>query len=141
MGTVSRDEEVMQKVYAAVEAARDKPYVIGQHDCALFVVGIVKEMTGRDYSDKFKGKYKTMKGSLKVIRRLAGPVGTLEQAVTNILSINPLRVSWAMRGSPVLYIEDEQEHLGICLGDKAAVLHEEGLKFIPLHECKVCWNI
>ena len=139
--TVSRDSEQLEEMNKLLEEARNKPYKIGEHDCALFVTDIMRVFSGRDYSKAFRGKYKTQTGALKLIKRLSGGEESLREAATNVFGIDPLKPAWAMRGSPVLYKEDGQEHLGVSTGTHAAVLHEDGLKFIPLSDCECCWNI
>lgn len=54
----------------------DKPFRPGHHDCALFAAGAVAAMTGADPAAAWRGRYTTLAGGLRVIRRdgHAGPI-------------------------------------------------------------------
>ncbi len=48
---------------------RARPFEIGQHDCALFAAGAVQAMTGHDPAAAWRGRYTTLRGGLRVLRR------------------------------------------------------------------------
>ncbi|GGA65013.1 DUF6950 family protein [Pelagibacterium lentulum] len=52
-----------------VDNVRTKPYAFGYQDCWLFVAGAVSAMTGTNHAKKHKGKYKTARGALGIMRR------------------------------------------------------------------------
>lgn len=130
-----------RRLYALIESARHEAYIIGKHDCALFAIKAVEVVTGVDYSERVRGKYKTVRGSLRLVSVLSKGKG-LEGAVTKIVGIESVGPLFAQRGEPMLYIEDTGgEHLGICVGDKCAVLAEDGLQFVSITDCKCCWRV
>lgn len=53
--------------YLAVEAGT--PFVPGTSDCALFAAGAVAAMTGSDPAARWRGRYSTARGGLRVLRR------------------------------------------------------------------------
>jgi hypothetical protein len=53
--------------YLASCAAR--PFEPGQHDCALFAAGAVAAMTGHDPAAPYRGRYTTILGGQRVLRR------------------------------------------------------------------------
>lgn len=50
------------------ETART-PFAHGEMDCALFAAGAVAAMTGVDPAQRWRGRYKTLKGGLGALRR------------------------------------------------------------------------
>lgn len=53
-----------------IDAVRRTPFAYGRHDCALFAAGAVEAMTGVDPSVELRGKYKTLGGGLRQLKRL-----------------------------------------------------------------------
>ena len=45
------------------------PFQPGQHDCALFAAGAVEAMTGVDLAAGWRGRYHTLRGGIRVLRR------------------------------------------------------------------------
>ena len=46
-----------------------KPFVWGEHDCATFAAGAVMAMTGEDFAKPYRGKYKSLRGGLGMLKR------------------------------------------------------------------------
>lgn len=46
-----------------------KPLVWGEYDCALFSAGGVEVMTGEDFSAPYRGRYKTLAGGLRLLKK------------------------------------------------------------------------
>lgn len=128
-------------LFEAVEEARDKEYVLGSHDCALFAIDLLGKITGVDYGEKVRGKYKTLSGAKVLIKKLGGGTNKqLGKAVSEVLMQDPLGSLWGQRGDPLIITIDKVEHIGICVGAEGVVLTEEGLLFIPLDQFQYCWN-
>ena len=59
------------RLAAAIMAARDKPFIWGQHDCAIWTFDLRRALTdGPDHASLWRGKYKTALGAERVMRRL-----------------------------------------------------------------------
>lgn len=58
------------RLSAYVEEVRRKPFVYGEHDCALFAAGAVDAMTGSDPAAGLRGKYKTIAGGFRQLKKL-----------------------------------------------------------------------
>lgn len=54
---------------AYIDEVMKKPFVWGEHDCALFAAGAVQAMTGSDPAASYRDKYKTLKGGLGLLKR------------------------------------------------------------------------
>ncbi|KQV31153.1 hypothetical protein [Rhizobium sp. Root1204] len=53
-----------------IDAVRQTPFAYGSHDCALFAAGAVEAITGVDPSLELRGKYKTLMGGLRQLKKL-----------------------------------------------------------------------
>ncbi|MBI3936759.1 MAG: hypothetical protein HY323_07260 [Betaproteobacteria bacterium] len=135
-----RSEGWEARLYAAVARARREPYVIGTHDCALFALDVVRELTGHDLGEAVRGRYDTEAGSLRLMRRLGG--GGLREAVNAVLDAEPVGWMEAQRGDVLLLVDARGvEHLGVCLGAEGAVLGPAGLDFLRLERFACAWRI
>lgn len=123
-----------------IEAARYKEYKIGKHDCALFVVEVIKRISGLDLLGRLKDKYNNKAESLKFIKELGGK--GLKEAVVFILGYNDISVTLATQGDLLIYKDfKKEEHLGICVGHKTVFLGESGLVFVNTLDCSYAWRI
>ncbi|MCO4316350.1 hypothetical protein M8997_004075 [Phyllobacterium sp. 21LDTY02-6] len=52
-----------------IDASMQKPFQWSEHDCALFAAGAVEAMTGEDFAAPYRGKYKSLKGGLGLLKR------------------------------------------------------------------------
>lgn len=116
------------RLAAQVEQARRQPYVLGTHDCLHFTCQCIKVMTGVDYWPRFAG-YATRREALRTIAKIAP---TLAGAVDIVLGQAMRPAPFAHRGDVVLFHDAAGDHLGVCVGLKAAVLGEAGLAFVRL---------
>ncbi|OCP04994.1 MULTISPECIES: hypothetical protein [unclassified Ensifer] len=67
---MKRFDDWYPRLAAYVSSVRRLPFEYGRHDCALFAAGAVAAMTGIDPAAKLRGKYSTLAGGLKKLRRL-----------------------------------------------------------------------
>ena len=128
-------------LFEEVEKARDKRYVLGKHDCALFAINLLGKITGVDYSTRVKGKYKNLTEAKKLIKKLGrGTNKQLHLAVSEVLHALPTSSFRGKRGDPLLIAIDGVEHIGICVGAEGVVLTPKGLMFIPLDQFQYSWS-
>jgi hypothetical protein len=125
-----------QRLEAAVEAARLQPFRWGQHDCALWAADVTLQITGVDYAQDFRGRYRTQRQALAIIARRGG----LAAIATKALGY-PVRITQARRGDVCLVCRDSGPSLGICIGDRAAFTGPQGLALLPLLECEQAWHV
>lgn len=109
------------------ESAR-KPFVEGEHDCALFLAGGVHAMTGVDFAAAFRGKYTTTKGGLKLLRE----EGFVDHADLARQRLAQKPVAMAFEGDGAVIQESRVPALGIVQGAAIYVLRETGLGTVPL---------
>jgi hypothetical protein len=109
------------------EVAR-KPFRPGEHDCALFAAGAIATMTGTDPAAKYRGRYTTVPGGLRILRRdgfadhVALVTGLLEE-------IPPLM---AQVGDLAVVPTPEGPALGVVAGAEVLVLRPEGQGAVSL---------
>lgn len=107
-----------------VAPAARRPFKPGQHDCALFVAGWVREVTTIDLAEGWRGAYRSEGGGLRKLRRAGfeSPVAVLEGALPEIAPVAALP-------GDVVVLEDEA--MGILGGEQVYVLRAEGLGIVP----------
>ena len=66
---MTRKEDWRKRLGDYVAGLRTRPYAFGSQDCWLFVAGAVKAMTGTDYAKPHRGRYKTARGALGIVKR------------------------------------------------------------------------
>ncbi len=119
-----------------IEEHRNKPFFYGENDCCLFAAKVVLAITGIDYAEEFRGTYSSKLGALRIIGR-----GGMEEFMTRILKTQPKPAYNAFRGDLLLYVLEGEDHIAVCLGAKAALPVDEGLRFINTDDCVCCWNV
>lgn len=116
------------------EVART-PFSEGQHDCALFAAGAIQAMTGRDLAAEWRGRYRTTKGGIRVLRKagynshIAYAASLFEQTVTP--RIGDLAVVEAEDGPA----------LGVVQGTHAYVVGRQGLTLLPISAARKFFEV
>lgn len=104
------------------------PFEMGKHDCALFAADAIKAMTGEDPAAVWRGRYTTMLGGLRVLRK-EGYQDHVD-LVTKRLTEKP--VALACPGDLAVVPTADGPALGIVQGESIYVLRLEGLALVPL---------
>ncbi len=111
--------------YLAEAAAR--PFAYGQHDCATFAARWVEQRTGRDVTDGLIGRYATLRGGLRIMKRRG-----LADHVAFFASVLPHRTGLPRTGDLVAVDGIDGPAMGIWGGEAAHHLSETGLAALPL---------
>jgi formylmethanofuran dehydrogenase subunit D len=53
----------------------------------------------------------------------------------------PKTAAYAKRGDVILFDCGDGDALGICIGDKIAVMGQDGLVILPMSECLKAWSV
>lgn len=56
-------------LFEYVHGVARTPFAWGSHDCALFAAGAVQAMTGRDFASPYRGRYSTLAGGLRLLKK------------------------------------------------------------------------
>lgn len=114
------------RVYLAAQA--DAPFEMGRVDCGSFGGGAVEAMTGENPHAAVAGKYKTMKGALRALKRL-GHEDHIAYAASVMDEIDPL---YAQFGDIAVVDSPEGPALGVVVGAHIEIRTPEGRGVVPL---------
>lgn len=140
MAPLTRIEGWESRLAAVIEAARARPYVLGESDCLRLACAAVEAITGRDYWPKFAG-YRTKRQALVTIARIAP---TLGEAVTATLGRQPANPRTALRGDIALFRDAAgEDHLGVVTGAYVMVTLPDGIGSMSIeHPGVLCsWRV
>lgn len=122
----------------AIKKAGKQGFSWGENDCCLFACDVVLAITGVDYAEEFRGRYKTEIGAARALKNIGA--GSLIDTVDKIVGERkPL--ARAMRGDFVLTSQNGNDMLGICLGEYSAFLCEKGFYYEKTLQCKSSWSV
>ncbi|MFS0771031.1 DUF6950 family protein [Sphingomonas sp. 1P08PE] len=107
-------EQRLHDYLAGLEGAE---FVWGKMDCALFAAGAVEAMTGEDPAAAYRGKYRSVAGSVRALKTYGA--GTL--AATIDAGFEEREVGFARRGDLVMV----DGMVGVCIGPDALFIGEE----------------
>jgi hypothetical protein len=111
--------------YLAAEART--PFEYGTSDCALFAAGALYAMTGSDPSADYRGRYTSLRGGLRILRK-DGFRDHVERAAALLTEEAPQRT----RVGDIAVVEtSEGPSLGVVQGEWIAVRTLSGLGFVP----------
>ncbi len=124
-----------------IEKARFKEYKLGEHDCALFAIEVIKEVHGIDYGEGIRDCYNSRIGYFRIWRKLG--CWSMKEVVEKITGLKNEEMRRVRRGDLVLFRDKKKkEHLGICIGDKVAIVTlSDKLIFLDIFNCECCWRI
>lgn len=134
-----RVEDWPLRLNAHLDSARDRAFVWGEHDCALFAANWVRQATGVDYAAAYRDRYATPHGAARVLKT-QGP-GTLRAAVGQALGAE-IPALKAQRGDLLLWQQAQGgDTVGICTGAEGAFAGPGGLVMVPLRDCAAGWRV
>lgn len=122
-----------------VQGVARKPFAWGDHDCALFAAGAVAAMTGQDFGAPYRGKYKTMRGGLRLLKRK----GLADHAALAASLFEEVHPSRAQVGDIAAVEEDGHVALGIVQGPRIYVLRPgaAGIGTVGLLDAKRAFRV
>jgi hypothetical protein len=136
MGT-ARIPHWEQILASAILAARDRPFVWGQHDCATWAFDLRRDLTGGpDHAALWRGRYRTAGGCLRVLRRTGWE--TLEAGGRALLGTPLADPRLAQRGDLVL--GGAPEAFGVVAGAHVIFVAPDGLVSLPLSRARLAWR-
>lgn len=106
-----------------VEESRNKSFVYGQHDCCLFGADVVLAQTGIDLAADYRGKYKTLAGGIKLLKKAgyADQIDFLEKHLEEIPT------AFASVGDIGVVSFEGMDSVCVVIGAFAAAITETGL--------------
>ena len=113
------------------------PFEPGKHDCALFVAGAIAAMTGEDPAARFRGRYTTVRGGLRVLRA-EGFGDHVEMVASRLEEVAPLM---AQVGDIAVVDTPEGPALGIVAGADILVPGRDGLGAVSLMQGRRAFSL
>jgi hypothetical protein len=113
------------------------PFRPGRHDCALFAAGCVEAMTGEDPAAAFRGRYSTLAGGRRVLRR-AGFADHVALVASLFDEIAPLM---AQVGDIAVVNSPEGPALGLVAGADIVVPAPQGLGAVSLMAARRAFRV
>lgn len=138
MGQGMRLDDWASKMNEVIDKARTTPFEWGVSDCALFAADCVKAMTGFDWAEPFRGRYKTPRGSLLALKKYGN--GSLEKTMDASFERHS-KIALTRRGDVVAMDNPAGVCLGICVGSIVAVRSEKGVEFFPVKQAIASWRV
>ena len=114
-------------------AKRQEPFEYGVNDCCMFAAGAVEAITGEDPMSEFRGKYDSLKTSLKAIKDIGA--GTLEATMDG--KFPEVAISHAQRGDLAFF----DDSVGVVMGGFAYFVSDDGLERINRSLWDKCWSV
>lgn len=125
-----RKQDWAKRLVAYVREVAKKPYQPGKHDCALFVAGCVKAMTGADHARGLRSKYTTIAGGVKQLKKL-GYADHVDFVAQHYTECPPLM---AQQGDIAVVPTPEGDALGVVQGRFLWVVGEGGIGLLELKD-------
>lgn len=130
-----------ERLAAVVDAARNRTFRWGQHDCALFALDCIDAQTGGQVAARFRGAYDGPLSAADVF----GADGLLPFAAEiarteGLVAIGPLL---AGRGAACCFAWERGPTLGVIDGRLILSPDEPGLRRIPRLSVDIlaCWTV
>lgn len=118
-----------------------EPFQWGRHDCALFAAGAVEAMTGDDPAADYRGRYTTLLGGLRLLKK-SGHANHADFAASLFEEIHP---SMAQVGDlAAIKVDDDGLYaLGIVQGSRIYVLRpgEAGIGTVDLLDAERAFRV
>lgn len=119
------------------EVAR-RPFRPGSMDCAMFVAGAVKAMTGEDPAAGFRGRYYSLSGGRRLVTA-AGHADMIGVAAAQFPEVAPI---FAQAGDiAVVDGDDGAPAFGLVQGALIYVRRPEGLGLVPLTDARRAFRV
>lgn len=135
---ISRVEDWPERLIAWVDRARTRTFQYGTWDCCLAAAEWVREATGLDFAEEYRG-YKTEAGAYRKMKAIAE--GGVVEVVTRALGEPLASPKLAQRGDIVAVETEYGPALGVHLGESIAVVTPSGLGFLRARAAEIAWRV
>lgn len=116
------------RLQAYLQEVARTPFEPGKNDCALFLAGGVNAICGVDFAADYRGRYTTITGGLRVLRKH----GHEDHIALAKEHLTEKPVAFANVGDGAVVVDGNEPALGIVQGPSVFVLTEGGLGHVPL---------
>jgi hypothetical protein len=138
MATLNRRPDWQSRLVDYLGRASRMPFQPGRHDCALFAAGAVEAMTGVDLAAHWRGRYRTLRGGVRVLRR-DGYADHVALAAAHFRARGAGEV--AMPGDLAAVPTQDGPALGVVQGQHVYVVGPDGLGMVPVVSALVVFEV
>lgn len=142
---MDRYQNWAEKLSDFLFASKDREFVRGEFDCALFACDAFLVQTGIDPGEDFRGKYTTLQGAAKELKKHGG---TLRQVTVKKFEgefkLQRVLVAFAQRGDMAYAKVGKETVLAVVdLSGRFLTLspHRVGPIVIPIEYISIVWRI
>ncbi len=129
MGRLIRLPDWQSRLHVWLKSIHGTPIEPGRHDCCLFVAGAIEAQTGVDIAAPWRGRYTTMAGGRRVLRR----AGYADHVALAAATLPEIHASAAREGDIAMVETPDGPAMGVVQGSAIYVLSMDGrLTFAPL---------
>lgn len=132
-----RRNDWYQRLVQYLESVAIRPYEDGVHDCALFFAGAVEAMTGVDYAEPYRGRYSTIRGGIRILRK----DGFDDHVALAAHHLKEKPVSFANVGDGAVIETEDGPSLGVVQGEYIYALGPEGQLLFDLTTAVRCFEV
>lgn len=137
---MKRFQDWPKRLLALVEERKHVPFAWGSQDCCLFACDCVVAMTGEDPAETLRG-YTDNVGADEAISQF-GNLEALVEAKCAEFEFKQLSTPLkGQRGDLVLFDNNSNPAIGVCIGGAVAFAGRDGLEFHPLRDCRRAWRV
>jgi len=111
-----------------LQAEHAKPYKSSYSDCLMVGLTLACQLGGNNVVSKYRGKYKTLKQSAVVMRRMG--FTSLKELLA--ADFDPIAPAQCRFGDLAVVLNNGLEHVGVCVGENFSVKTQEGAVMYPL---------
>jgi hypothetical protein len=133
------------RLQSYLDAHRHAHFKYGDLDCCLFSCSAIAAMAGHDLAAWFRGRYRTRKEAMQLIRERTGHTGVkaIAEYAAAECGLPSVSVSMAQRGDMVLVGRGSKAVLGIVslLGTDVMCLNKTGIVRVALEHATAAWRI
>ena len=136
---LQRRRDWRTRLYAVLDDIKASPLDYGAHDCGVGLAArAIEAMTGTDLAARWRGRYDTATGALRVLRE--DGFADLETLCRSMLpSVHP---SMAQLGDIALVPTGSAlDALGIVIGERIIVLTDGGTGTVDLLDAKIVFRV
>lgn len=144
---MSRREGWEHQLADFVVSARSRVFQYGSFDCCSMPCAAALEIVGVDPLAPFRGRYKSERGAVRIIRGAGGFVQLIEKIMSDV-SAPEIAVNFARRGDILLVTDTEivepgfDAMLALCLGrDMGFVSRDRGFCLLPTARAARAWGV
>lgn len=127
------------RLYQTVDAARVRPYRMGENDWLSLACEVVKTLTGVEHWSALAGRYSTTPEGMALMR--AEYAQDFDDAISLLFGRAPVTIERAQRGDLVKYLDGQDPHLCVCLGIDSVLLAASGMRVLPTRQGEKVWKV